>query len=253
MAENRNSCDESAFAEVNMSVSPLLAFHIAGGTVGVLSGFAAVSVRKGSRWHGILGNVFFVSILGMSAAGVYLALVKSQMGNVFGGTLTFYLVATAWVTARRKDGGAGVPSFIAMLVALGVGLVIVSFGVQAARSGGTRDGVPAGAYFFLGSIALLSMAGDARVLFQGGITGSRRISRHLWRMCFALFIASGSVFTARAQFFPAIMRRTGALMALTMLPLLLMIYWLIRMRIRKTPARNWVPSGATSAVRSPAM
>jgi hypothetical protein len=34
-------------------------------------------------------------MLGLSASGAYLAFMKSQPGNVLGGTLTFYLVATA--------------------------------------------------------------------------------------------------------------------------------------------------------------
>ncbi len=218
-----------------MTVSPLLAFHIAGGAVGVFSGFAAVSVRKGSRWHAALGNVFFASMLGMSGVGAYLALVKSQVNNVFGGVLTFYLVATAWVTARRKDGGAGIPSVISMLVALVACGAIVTIGIEAARSAdGMKDGVPAGMYFFLATIASISMIGDARVLRRGGIFGAQRIARHLWRMCFALFIASGSVFTARAHVFPVFMQKSGSLVFLTVLPLLLMMYWLVRVLRRKS-------------------
>ena len=38
----------------------ILVFHICGGVVGVLAGTAAMSFRKGSRWHRIAGNVFFV-------------------------------------------------------------------------------------------------------------------------------------------------------------------------------------------------
>jgi hypothetical protein len=71
---------------------PLLALHIAAGTLGMLSGFVAIFFRKGSRRHGIAGNVFVISMLILSASGVYLALVKSQLGNVSGGILTFYLV-----------------------------------------------------------------------------------------------------------------------------------------------------------------
>jgi hypothetical protein len=229
------------FDEVAMSVSPLLAFHIAGGAIGVLSGFAAISVKKGSRWHAKIGNVFFMSMLGMSGAGVILAIEKSQPSNVFGGLLTFYLVATAWVTARRKDGGAGVPSLVAMLVALAVSVTIATFGFEALKSAdGTKAGVPAGMYFFLATIAALAMVGDARVLLRGGVFGTRRIARHLWRMCFALFIASGSVFAARAHLFPAFMRKSGMLVGLTLAPLAILIFWLIRLRLRERKQK--VPS-----------
>jgi hypothetical protein len=73
--------------------------------------------------------------------------------------------------------------------------------------------------------------GDVRMLVRRGISGSHRIARHLWRMCFALFIAAGSIFLARQHLFPAFMRKTGMLVFLSVLPLLLMIFWLIRVRV----------------------
>jgi hypothetical protein len=63
--------------------------------------------------------------------------------------------------------------------------------------------------------------------------GTQRIARHLWRMCFALFIASASIFLARQQLFPALFRKTGALYLLSFLPIILMIFWLIRVRFAK--------------------
>jgi hypothetical protein len=62
---------------------------------------------------------------------------------------------------------------------------------------------------------------------------TQRIARHLWRMCFAFFIASASIFLARAHLFPAFMRSTGMLYLLSLFPLLLMIFWLIRIRFAR--------------------
>ena len=59
---------------------------------------------------------------------------KSQPGNVPGGTLTFYLVATAWITARRRDGEQGIWDGGALLVPLAVGAVTVTYGLEAAIS-----------------------------------------------------------------------------------------------------------------------
>ena len=176
-----------------MSFSPILLFHICAGTSGLLSGAVAMSFRKGSRRHRVAGNVFVISMLSLSSSGAFLAFMKSQMNNVFGGVLTFYLVATAWVTARRRDGETGIFDWVALLVALALGAVIVTYGLEAANSQtGLKDGIPAGMYFFLGSVALLSAAGDVRMLLHGGVFGAQRIARHLWRMCYALFIL-GSV------------------------------------------------------------
>jgi uncharacterized membrane protein len=227
-----------------MSFSPILLFHICAGISGLLSGAVAMSFRKGSRPHRAAGNVFFISMLGMSAAGAYLAFMKSQMNNVFGGILAFYLVATAWATARRRDGQTGIFDWVALLVILAAGAGIVTYGVEAASSQtGSKDGIPAGMYFFLGSVALVSAAGDVRMLVRGGVFGAQRIARHLWRMCFALFIAAGSLFLGQQQVFPAALRKTNVLFLASILPLILMIFWLFRVRFGNAYKRKSMPRG----------
>lgn len=212
-----------------MSSSPLLLFHICTGTVGMLSGFAAVSFRKGSRRHRMSGNLFALSMLCLSASGVCLALMKHEPGNVLGGALTFYLVATAWVIARRRDAETGIFDWGALLVPLAVVAVTVRYGIEAEHSQtGLSHGNPVGPYVFLGSVALLAAVGDVRMLTRGGVSGAKRLARHLWRMCFAWFIASASIFLARPHLFPTVLRKTGALYFLSILPLILMIFWLIR-------------------------
>jgi hypothetical protein len=217
-----------------MSTHPLLIFHICAGTLGLLSGAVAVSFLKGSRRHGVAGNIFVIAMMGLAASGAYMALLKSQPGNILGGTLTFYLVTTAWMTARRRDTGTGIVDWVALLVVFAVAAVDVTFGLEAANSQtGLKYGYPPGPYFFLGSVALLASIGDIRMLVRGGISGTQRIARHLWRMCFGLFIASSSIFLARPHLFPALMRKTGMLFLLSFLPLILMIYWLIRVLFTK--------------------
>jgi hypothetical protein len=211
--------------------SPILLLHIIAGTLGMLSGFVAVFLLKGSRRHGRAGNVFVVAMMILSASGTYMAIMKHQPGNILGGTLTFYLVTTAWVTARRREGAPGMFDWGALLVVLALAVVEVTLGLQAAMSPtGLRYEYPAGPYFFLGSIAVFATVGDVRMLVRGGIAGTQRLARHLWRMCFALFIAAASIFLARQQIFPAVFRRTGVLWFLSFLPLMLMIFWLIRVR-----------------------
>jgi hypothetical protein len=212
--------------------SPILFLHILAGTLGMLSGFVAAFLRKGSRRHGIAGKVFVIAMLSLSASGVYLAIMKSQPGNILGGTLTFYLVGTAWMTARRTDNAEpGIFDWGALLVVLAVAASQITFGLEAAFSQtGLKYDYPPWPYFFMGSVALLAVIGDVRMLVRNGISGAQRIARHLWRMCFALFIAASSIFLARQHIFPAILQRTGVLYFLSFLPLLLMIFWMLRVR-----------------------
>jgi len=63
-----------------------------------------------------------------------------------------------------------------------------------------------------------------------GISGKRRIARHLWRMCFGWFIATGSFFLGQQQVFPAWLRGSPALLVPALLPLVLLVFWMIRVR-----------------------
>jgi len=235
-----------------MSYSPVLLLHIASGTLGMLSGFVAVFLRKGSRQHGLAGNVFVLAMLTLSASGVYLAFLKSQPGNILGGALTFYLVATAWMTARRRDPKTDILNWGAFLFVVALAFVEVTLGLEAAMSPtGLKYDYPPGPYFFLGSVAVLAATGDIRMLVRRGISGSQRIARHLWRMCFALFIAAGSIFLARQQLFPDLLRKTGVLLLLSFLPLILMIFWLVRVRFANAYQRMSAASrGHTYSVRA---
>jgi len=222
---------------------PILIIHICAGLLGLLSGAAAMSFRKGSHRHRMAGNVFFISMLTMATAATYLAFMKHQINNVMGGVLTFYLVTTAWVTARRRDGETSIFDWGALLFALAVGAAIVTYGIQVANSPtGPKDGIPVGMYFFLGSVALLAAAGDLRMLVRGGLFGAHRIVRHLWRMCFGLFIATGSFFIGQQQVFPAFLRKTNVLFLPAILPLILMIFWLFRVRFTNAYKRKSVTS-----------
>jgi hypothetical protein len=208
-----------------------LFLHIASGTSGILSGFTASFLRKGSRRHGLAGNVFVVSMLLLSSTGTYMALLRHEPGNVMGGLLTFYMVTTAWASARREGAGTTLLDWGGLLVVLTLAVFELTYGTQAALSPtGMKAGYPPGPYFMLGTVAVLATVGDIRMLVRRGISGTQRVGRHLWRMCFAFFVASSSLFLARQQYFPDFMRRTGALYLLSFLPLLLLVFWLIRTR-----------------------
>ena len=178
-----------------MSYSPILVVHICSGTLGLLFGTVAVSVCKGSHRHVLAGKVFVASMLTMAVAAVYLAITKHQPNNIGGGILTLYLIETAWLTARRRDGETSRFDWVALLIPLTIGILGWMNGLDALRTPeGSKYGVPAGMHLFMGSVCLLAAAGDVRMLVSGGVLGTKRIARHLWRMCFGLFIAAGSFF-----------------------------------------------------------
>jgi len=110
------------------------------------------------------------------------------------------------------------------------GIAGFTFALQAANSAtGTLEGLPAAPGFMFGAVALLATVGDIRMLARG-IEGARRIARHLWRMCFAMFIATASFFLGQPQVFPKGLRRSGVLAIPVLLVVSVMIYWMVRVR-----------------------
>lgn len=196
------------------------------------------SVRKGSRTHVTTGIVFSVSMLILAATGAYIGYRRSQTGNVIGGIVTLYMVSTAWMAARRRDGQTGTFDWFALAIALAIGTACLTYGYRVAHGIAVpNDGVPAAIDFFFGFIVLLAAAGDTHMLARGGLSSTQRIARHLWRMCFGLFVASGSFFMGRQQIFPLFVRESDALIFLTALPLLLLVFWLVRIRFTKPYGR----------------
>src|SRR5207245_10388912 len=125
-----------------MAYSPTLIVHILGGTVGLASGTAAMCFRKGSSRHVLAGRVFVASMLTMAVFAVYLAITRHQPNNIGGGILTFYLIGTAWLTARRRDGETSRLDWVALLIPLTLGILNWVNGVQVVRSGASsQDGV----------------------------------------------------------------------------------------------------------------
>ena len=240
-----------------MPYSPILVVHICAGTLGLLSGTAAMSFRKGSPRHVLAGKVFVTSMLTMGVFAAYLAIVRHQPNNIGGGILTVYLIGTAWLTARRRDGETSRLDWVALLIPLALGILLWMSGLEKMRTPGPpKDGVPAGMHFFMGSVMLLAAAGDVRMLVHGGVLGEKRIARHLWRMCFGLFIAAGSFFLGGAnrplrllstvglgQHLPLALFNTGLYLALTILPLILLIFWLIRVRFTNAAKKYSMPRG----------
>ncbi len=237
--------------------SPILLIHICAGVLGLLSGTAALCFRKGSPGHVLAGKVFVASMLTMAVGAVYLGIVKHQTGNIGGGIITFYLIGTGWLTARRRKGETSRMDWVALLIPLTLGILIWMNGIKVVRSGASsQDGVPVGMSFFMGSICLLAAAGDVRMLTRGGVLGVKRIGRHLWRMCFGLFIAAGSFFLGPSnrpfrllsavglgQHLPSALFSTSLYLFLSILPLALLIFWLVRVRFTNAFKRKSMPPG----------
>jgi uncharacterized membrane protein len=237
-----------------MQLSPLLILHIFGGSVGLVAGTVAMAVRKGGRWHRIAGQIFVGGMLCLAATGAVIAYTRSEPPNIVAGLMTVYMVTTAWMTGRHKDGRSGIFDWAALISTFGFLAYLWPMGIEALyMPHRMMNGVPAAMSLFLGTVMLVAAAGDIRMLVLGGVTGARRIGRHAWRMSFGLFIATGSFFLGQQQVFPVRWRGSAVLTVLGIFPLGLLVFWAVRLRFGKRfrgsagqglagPSLNPVPS-----------
>jgi hypothetical protein len=219
---------------IQAGAAAILFLHIAGGSVAIVSGTAALAFRKGGRSHVVAGNVFFVSMLAMASIGALVApfLVTAQgnpkLFDSAAGFFTFYLVVTSRLTVRRKAGTVGRAEVAAFLFAAALAAAIVLIGTGRDEPGG---------YYALGAIIALAAAFDLKIILNGGIGGAPRIARHLWRMCLALFVAMGSFFLGQQRVMPEFMQGSLWLSLPPLAVLAAMLFWLLKLRFAKMIAR----------------
>jgi uncharacterized membrane protein len=212
----------------------LLPIHIIAGSIAIIAGFVSVFSVKGLKLHRKSGMVFVYSMVVLGLSGAVIAILRDQPPNIIGGSLAFYMVVTAFLTVRPRDKRSRWIDAGALVVGTTVGAAAIKIGLDALNSPtGTMNGVPSPMLFLFGTVALLAALGDLRMMRAGGLHGAQRIARHLWRMCFSLFIASGSFFLGQAKVIPKPIRILPLLAIPALLPLVLMFYWLARVRFTR--------------------
>jgi hypothetical protein len=209
--------------------------HVLAGTLGLLTGYAALYASKGSAAHRKIGMTFAYTMLLMCLFGMFIAIGRGVAPeiNIPAAVITAYLIITAVTTVRPGFPGDRALHVALMLTALGIGVADSRFDIEAVSNGGVRKGMPDFPFVMFGTVAFLGVAGDARVLRSGARAGTSRIARHLWRMCFALFIAALSASFQFSRMVPQSLR-----VPVMMIPMLValgsMFYWLWRVRFRKS-------------------
>ncbi len=204
--------------------------HIIAGLLSLISGAVALYAAKGSPLHRKSGFVFAIAMMVMTSSAVLIAAFLSpNRVNVVAGTLTFYLVSTGLLTVRRSVDEARSLITGFMILAFAASAYAFSLGVEGLNNGtGRIDKVPPQPLFMFGIVGLLGAIMDARMLWAGSIQGAHRLARHLWRMSFAMWIATASFFLGQAKFFPESIRKSGLLAIPVLLVLVMLLYWLVR-------------------------
>lgn len=230
-------------------MTPTLILHIGAAATGLITGGAALVFRKGWPLHQVAGTAFFTSMLAMSLTGFWLAIVAPARISAVVAALTFYLVATAWMTVRRPANTSGrfeIGGLVMILGVIAACLALAWVGANSPR--GRIDRLPYQPIFAFMALALLAAIGDLRMISQGGVAGPARLARHLWRMCAALTIAS-LAFVAQPKAIPPALQGNPLMFLPILAVVVTMVVWLVRLRVRKPRAKT--PAVDTSMMARP--
>jgi uncharacterized membrane protein len=208
--------------------------HVTAGVLSLPLGYLALYAAKGGRVHRRSGLLFVGTMLTMSTLGATLAIAhhKTPEVNVPAALLTFYFVLTSLTAVRPIAGWSRRYDVALLVVVLVVAVVDLSFGAKAVALGGQWHGVPAFPFFMFGVVGLIAVRGDVRILRSGALRGAPRLARHLWRMSFALLVASLSL--GQVKVLPKVIRSGPVLAIPPLVVLVTMLYWLWRVRARRS-------------------
>ena len=213
-------------------VPMILPVHVLAGVLALVFGYLALYATKGATLHRRSGMLFVGVMVAMSLSGALMdALKLSRVSvNVIAGLLTFYCVTTALLTVRRQPQEFPWINRAGAVVGFTVSVLAFNAGIELLSSG-RPETIPC---FIFGIVAMLAAIGDVRMIRAGGIVGTRRIKRHLWRMCFAMWVAAASFFWGPPNRVPELIRIPALQAFAVLLPIFAMVYWLWRLRARKS-------------------
>jgi uncharacterized membrane protein len=209
----------------------LIPLHVIAGTIAILSGFGALYALKGAQLHRKSGTIFVYAMLVMALSGAVIAVGRDGAAmNIPAGLVTAYLVITSLLTVQPRSAGSRRAERGAMMAAFALGVASIVSAIVSAGRGNIGFVYP---LLMFGILALSAGVGDRRMILAGGLQGTARLRRHLWRMCTALFIAAGSFFLGPVRRIPEPLR-IPALRLIPLVVLLTMVYWLWRLRRKRT-------------------
>lgn len=218
----------------------LMAVHVLAGISALPAGTLAVAAAKGGRLHARAGTVFFASMLVLGVTAILLEPLRTPPGSPIAGLFVCYFVTTSWVAARRRDGRTGWFEMLACATALTTAALMVW--------GATVDGAttPAGKgpVYILAFVCLTAGLLDLNAVLRRQLSQGQRTRRHLWRMCFGFFIATGSFFLGQQGIFPQAWRGSALFFLPAFAPFAVMAIWLVRTRDRARA--NCVPPVAAA-------
>lgn len=180
----------------------------------------AFTASKGSRLHILGGRIFVGTMIILCISGLWMSVSRNILFTVFLSLVSLHAVISGWATVATGYLNDIITrwSWLFALI-MTIGALWGAF-LAASVPGGQLNDLPAGAFFFIASVAAFLFILDVNYLRLKSRSDMHRIARHLWRMGFAAFLATGIFFFGNNHVLPEIIRTPLSLS----LPVLLVVF-----------------------------
>jgi uncharacterized membrane protein len=217
-----------------MTELPVIAqLHLAVGTLAVMGGFAAMLLPKGRALHKFAGKIFFYTMLILCFSGIYLTFTRSLQLTLLLAIFSLYLLLTGWYAMARKGSRITLFDKVGFYVISTIGiatLILSTLGWSLNwHYPPTEPSYPS--YLIFVAFSAVLAYWDYQLLIAKVLIGTKRLIRHLWRMYFALFIATTIFFGGNSHILPEALRTDFILMVPIVTVLIFMFGWLVYVKV----------------------
>ena len=84
------------------AVKLLLALHVAAGSVALLAAFAAISLKKGSPKHNLVGRVYFWAMMAVALTAIPVSIARPNLMLFFVALFSSYMAYAGWRFGRKS-------------------------------------------------------------------------------------------------------------------------------------------------------
>lgn len=208
--------------------------HFTVGCLSIVSGFIAFSTKKGQRLHRSTGAVFLVSMALLTASGLWMSLVREILFTVFLSAIAFHLFSTGWAAAGSNKKMSRLVTKTSPILSGSIAVGAVYAGTLAAKApDGVLNELQPDVFYTLATTSLLIFVLDSSFVLDIRPSEQRRITRHVWRMGFAFFLATGIFFFGNNHVLPEVLRTPILLSAPVILVVLWTLYFVFRTQFAK--------------------
>ncbi len=210
------------------------------GCLALACGLLAFAAPKGGRVHRSAGGVFVAAMILLSLSGLWLSLAREILFTVFLSFIALHAILTGWAAARPADTlgrlvtqSAGAASALLSLGALSGGII------AAGAPDGALNGLEPSAFHVLAAVSAVLCVFDWRYAMTPAPSRRRRLTRHLGRMGFSMFLATGIFFFGNSHVLPEAARTPALLSAPVLAVVLGTLIYAARTRFAARTARSF--------------